>query len=146
MVRLADGRFLLLAEGSGKADSEAYLFDGDPALPATAAARLRYRPPPGYRMTDAAQLPDGRLLFLNRRARLFEGFKAKLTVGRLPQPGPDSTMTGVEVAAFEASAIQENFEALSVAREGDRTILWIASDDNYNGLQRTLLLKFAIVP
>jgi hypothetical protein len=31
-----------------------------------------------------------------------------------------------------------------VSREGGRTILWLASDDNYNKLQRTLLLKFAL--
>jgi hypothetical protein len=35
-------------------------------------------------------------------------------------------------------------EALSVDSENGRTILWIASDDNFNPLQRTLLLKFAL--
>jgi hypothetical protein len=35
-------------------------------------------------------------------------------------------------------------EALAVEREGGRTILWIASDDNFNPLQRTLLLKFGL--
>ena len=39
----------------------------------------------------------------------------------------------------------DNMEALSVTREGDRTIVWIASDDNFNPLlQRTLLMKFAL--
>jgi hypothetical protein len=33
-------------------------------------------------------------------------------------------------------------EALSVTRDGGRTILWMASDDNYNSVQRTLLLSF----
>jgi hypothetical protein len=35
-------------------------------------------------------------------------------------------------------------EALSVTRELGRTIVWIASDDNFSPLQRTLLLKFAL--
>ena len=56
----ADGRFLVFAEGEG-GDSEALLFAGDPAAPGTPALRLRYRPPEGYRITDAALLPDGRL-------------------------------------------------------------------------------------
>jgi hypothetical protein len=35
-------------------------------------------------------------------------------------------------------------EALSVTQEGSRTILWMASDNNYNNVQRTLLLKFLL--
>jgi hypothetical protein len=35
-------------------------------------------------------------------------------------------------------------EALAVERDGARTIIWIASDDNFNPMQRTLLMKFAL--
>jgi hypothetical protein len=146
MVRLADGHFLLFAEGSG-GDSEAVLFDRDPAEPQARASRLAYRPPAGFRITDAALLPDGRLLFLNRRARIFEGFNAVLTIGKLPPLRPGALLTGdEEIAAFKSPAVRENFEALSVTSEDGRTILWLASDDNYNGLQRTLLLKLALEP
>jgi hypothetical protein len=48
------------------------------------------------------------------------------------------------VAAFEGAVTRDNLEALSVTQEGGRTILWLASDDNYNPLQRTLLMKFAL--
>jgi hypothetical protein len=143
MVRLADGRFLVFDEGSG-GDSEALLFAGDPAVAGTPALRLRYRPPAGYSITDAALLPDGRLALLHRRVRLFEGFTAKLSVARLPAPAEGAIIAGEEVAAFEGPVTRDNFEGLSAAREGGRTILWIASDDNYNKLQRTLLMKFAL--
>ena len=143
MVRLADGRFLIFSEGKG-GDSEAVLFAGDPSVAGTEALRLRYRPPPGYRITDAALLPDGRLALLHRRVALFEGFTARLTLARLPALTPGAVIGGDEAAAFEGSVTRDNFEALSVAREGGRTILWLASDDNYNKLQRTLLLKFAL--
>jgi len=142
MVRLADGRFLVFAEGGG-GDSEALLFAGDPAVTGTPVSRLRYRPPEGYRITDAALLPDGRLLLLNRSVGLFAGFTAKLTLAALPQPG--AVITGRELAAFEGAVTRDNLEALSVTSEGGRTILWLASDDNYNPLQRTLLMKFALV-
>ena len=46
---------------------------------------------------------------------------------------------------LRAPAAIDNMEALSVTRERGRTILWIASDDNFSPLQRTLLLKFALV-
>jgi hypothetical protein len=35
-------------------------------------------------------------------------------------------------------------EALSVTVENGRTIVWMASDDNFGPLQKTLLLKFAL--
>jgi hypothetical protein len=71
MLRLPDGRFLVFSEGRGfrAGATELLLFAGDPAVQGTRAARLGYRPPRGYRITDAARLPDGRLLFLNRRFR-----------------------------------------------------------------------------
>jgi hypothetical protein len=145
MIRLADGRFLVFDEGSGSGDSEALLFAGDPAMAGTPVLRLRHRPPAGYRITDAALLPDGRLAFLHRRVGLFEGFTAKLSFARLPNPVEGALIAGDEAAAFEGRVTRDNFEALSVSREGGRTILWIASDDNYNALlQRTLLLKFAL--
>lgn len=143
MVRLADGRFLVFSEGKG-GDSEALLFAGDPSVPGTPALRLRYRPPAGFRITDAALLTDGRLALLHRRVGLFEGFTARVTVARLPALVDGAVIEGVEAAAFEGAITRDNFEALSVSREGGRTILWLASDDNYNKLQRTLLLKFAL--
>lgn len=143
MVRFPDGRFLVFAEGNG-GDSEVALFAGDPAVAGTPSLRLRYRPPHGYRVTDAALLPDGRLILLNRRVGLFAGFTARLAVAALPRLAEGALIAGEEVAAFEGEVTRDNLEALSVTREDARTILWIASDDNYNPLQRTLLMKFAL--
>ncbi len=144
MVRLRDGRFLVFAEGEG-GDSEAVLFSGDPAQAGTPALRLRYRPPRGYRLTDAGVLLDGRLVLLNRTVGLFAGFTARLTIAALPPLSDRALIEGQEIAAFEGRLTRDNFEALSVTQEGGRTILWIASDDNYNSIQRTLLMKFALL-
>lgn len=143
MVRLKDGRFLVFAEGEG-GDSEALLFSGDPSQAGARALRLRYRPPRGYRLTDAGVLPDGRLVLLNRTVGLFAGFTARLTIAALPPLADRALIEGREIAAFEGRVTRDNFEALSVTREAGRTILWIASDDNYNPIQRTLLMKFAL--
>jgi hypothetical protein len=140
MVRLADGRFLIFSEGRGRG-GPALLFDGDPSFPGTRARALRYRPPAGYRATDAAVLPDGRLLVLNRRVAVLEGLTAKLVLLRA---GAGVLSAAGEVADLRPPLTVDNMEALSVTREGDRTIVWIASDDNYNPLQRTLLLKFTL--
>jgi hypothetical protein len=143
MVRLPDGRFLLVAEGEGRV-SDALLFLGDPAVEGTRAVPMRYKPPAGFRATDAAMLPDGRILFLNRRLSWLGGFPAILTVAHLPEPRRNRTIEGEEVARLRSPFPVDNMEALSVTREEGRTIVWMASDDNYNPLQRTLILKFAL--
>lgn len=147
IARLPDGRFLIMGEGLRDSDgsSPALVFEGDPALGHGGATEFRYRPPPGYRVTDAAALPDGRLLLLNRRFTILGGFTVKLTLLRLPpRIRAGLVVAGTELADFTPPVTSDNFEALSVARENGRTILWIASDDNYFPLQRTLLLRFAL--
>ena len=146
MIRLRDGGFLLLREGGMREDgtTEAILFESDPTLDSTGAARLRYRPPAGYRITDAAELPDGGLLFLNRRVGIPEGFSAKLTLAARPAIAAGALLQGVEIAHFAPPVTTDNYEALSIGREGGRTIVWIASDDNFIELERTLLMKFAL--
>jgi hypothetical protein len=144
MVRLPDGRFLVFAEGNGRG-GPALLFAGDPAVEGTPVFEMRFQPPEGYRTTDAAMLPDGRILVLNRRFRVLEGVSAKLTIlqGRL---APGAVLHAREVADFHRPVTVDNMEGLSVTQEGGRTIVWLTSDDNYSPLQRTLLMKFALEP
>lgn len=146
MVRLSDGRFIVFAEGPRDEDgtTPALLFDGEPST-ASKPAALRYRPPPGYRITDAAALPDGRLILLNRRWALLEGFSAVLAIAGTDRLEAGALIEGRELAALRSPITVDNMEALSTTREGGRTILWVASDDNFNPLlQQTLLLKFAL--
>jgi hypothetical protein len=145
MIRLPDGRFLVFAEGRDNDDpfSPVLLFEGDPARPATRSSALRYRRPAGFRVTDAALLPDGRLLILHRRFRLTEGFSASLAVAELSGLGPGATMIGRQIATLRPPQTVENLEALSVTREGGRTIVRLASDDNFMPILRTVLLEFA---
>jgi hypothetical protein len=147
MARLPNGDFLVFAEGPEAADGStpALLFRGDPADARTAAEPLRYRPPPGYRPTDAAALADGRVIVLNRRFRALGGFSAIVSVTRLPRTHGPGPMESAEIAVFAGSIMRDNYEALSVTCEGGRTIVWIASDDNYTPvLQWTLVMKFAL--
>ncbi|WP_158703085.1 esterase-like activity of phytase family protein [Allosphingosinicella vermicomposti] len=145
MARLPGGRFLILEEAEVRDEKgvAAALFDGDPAGPATKARTLRYRPPAGYRPVDAAALADGRILILNRRFTLFGGFTAKLVAARI---AGNDVMIEEDLAYFAPPVTTDNYEALGVTHENGRQILWLASDDNFNPLQRTLILKFALEP
>jgi hypothetical protein len=145
LVALGDGRFIAIAEGMDEAEfSDAALFDGNPADPATASTSFRYRRLEGLRPTDAALLGPGRLLVLNRSITLFGGMVAKLAIVDLADARSGGTVSPRTIATFRSPVEVDNMEALSVNREQGRTIVRIASDDNFLPLQRTLLLEFEL--
>jgi len=145
LVRFGDGRFLAISEmGMGAAGAhDVLLWQGDPVDPATPPpAHLGYRPPTGYRPTDALWLGGDKLLVLNRRLTLADGFTARLSLVTLPRLEAGVILTGRVVATFAPPGLTDNFEALALSRENGKPVLWVASDDNLFFLQRTLLLKF----
>jgi hypothetical protein len=146
MTRLADGRFLLIAEDAedGSRLSPAALFDRDPTDPNAVATTFSYQAPTGFKPTDIAELPDGRILVLNRRFALTSLFSAEITL--LPPVGrnPNRTLSGPTIARFQTPVVADNFEGLSITEENGKTIIWLLSDDNFMRWQRTLLLKFAL--
>ncbi len=139
MVRLPDGRFLVFQEETQRA--ELLLFDRDPLEPEATALRMYYRPPTGFRPVDAALLPDGRLLVLNRRFSLPFDFEAQLTIVDLRAMRKDAVISGPVIARFEGDRLGENFEAVSVDDDGSELVIWLATDSNFISLQRTLLLR-----
>ncbi|NML88189.1 MULTISPECIES: esterase-like activity of phytase family protein [unclassified Sphingobium] len=148
LARLPDGRFLVLAEMGMTADGshDTLLFAGDPAEATTAAPmHLRYVPPRGYRPTDAIALDDRHILVLNRRLTLQELFTATLAIVELPErPRPGDRLKARALARLAPPLLADNFEGLAVTQEGGRRVIWIASDDNHEFFQRTLLLKFTL--
>ena len=117
---------------------------GDPAVAGTPTMSLRYRRPPGYRPTDAALLPAGRILILNRRFAWLR-FSVKLLVADVRGVPAGGIIEGQEVAVLEAPLVIDNMEGLSVTQENGRTIVWIVSDDDFMRMfRRTLLLKFEL--
>lgn len=147
MVRLADGRFLVFAETKTCKDGShfALLFPGDP-VDHPDAARFCYRGPPGgFAPTDAAQLPDGRVLILHRRFSPAAGFSAALTVIDPKAIVPDGApVVGRLLAKIAPPLTVDNMEALAIEPTPAGPVVWIASDDNYFFLERTLLLAFAL--
>lgn len=147
MARLRSGRFIVLSEG-GKGPpgaNEALLFDRDPTDPAAKATRFYYRPPSGFRVTDAVELPDGRVLVLHRRLGIWPLFTAKLSILDPARIERDGLVTGEEIATLAPPLAVDNMEALAITRENGRTIVWLASDDNFGTpMQKSLLLKFAL--
>lgn len=146
LVRLRDGRFLVFAEDrNGVRGSPALRFDRDPTDPAARVERFSFVAPAGYEATDAAELPDGRVLVLTRKLRRFPPqFTAKLTVIEGAAIRSGARLVGREVATLAPPVLHDNFEGVAVMQEGGATIVWLASDDNTSWWQRTLLLKFRL--
>jgi len=109
-------------------------------------AEIHLTNPGDYDVTDAAGLPDGGLLVLERRFRWSEGVKSRLRLIRRDELKPGERIEGEML--FDATMSQEidNMEGLAVhAGAGGEIIVTMISDDNFNHLlQRTLLLQFAI--
>lgn len=147
MVRLADGRFVVIAEQPrpwGSRVREGLIFPGDPAVKGTMPERFRYRPPPGFSPTDAAQLPDGDLVVLNRSFHYPLRFSAKLVRVRYADLRAGGVARGREIATLAPPLVTENCEGLAITREGGRTMLWIVTDNDAAWYRPTLLLKFAL--
>lgn len=152
MARLADGRFLLLREGYDSwFDSrrhDAIVFEGDP----TKAAKSWHfvaDGPAGFRPTDMAQLPDGRLLVLMRHIAwpMPPRFAGRLAIADPADIRPGKVWKIHEVARIASSLPVDNFEGLAVVPSGGgKLTVWLISDDNGSPLQRTILWKLSVDP
>lgn len=100
--------------------------------------------PEGFEVTDAASLPNGDLLVLERRFRWLEGVRMRLRRIESRFVRPDAETAGDTLITADMRAEIDNMEGLAVhhAAKGGFVVTLI-SDDNFNRvLQRTLLLQF----
>ena len=51
-----------------------------------------------------------------------------------------------DIAWLAAPLTIDNMEGLAIRKEEGRTFIYLVSDDNFSPLQRTLLLKFELLP
>ena len=141
LTPLPDGRVLLLAESLKRTgSSRAGWLVGDGGF-----EPLGYRTERDFKPTDAAVLPNGDMLVLSRYFKLLGGFKARLE--RIPAGAIEggAMLKGELLARFAPPLTVDNFEGVAVVRDADSaTLVYILSDDNFNFLQRTLLLLFSL--
>lgn len=140
LTRLADGRLLAFAEGL-EAGPDAYagwILGGDDAQALTWARTA------DYRTTDMALLPDGDVLVLERRYTPATGPGMRLLRLKGSDIVPGARLTGTVLAELPARLSIDNMECLSVRVVDGRTRVYVLSDDNFNPLQRTLLLVFEL--
>ena len=133
MTRLADGRTVIAGEVYARwLDRTLHpglIFPGEPR-PYETPARFTLQMPAGYRPSELAQMPDGRLLVLGRNFS-FAGFRSVIGLFAPADVRPGATITPRVIARISDPRIRENYEGMTVTREADGSqAIWLISDSN----------------
>lgn len=143
MVRLADGRFIILAETSSYSSRIGLLFASDPIYNPE-PEQFRFMPPDGYSPVDGTPLPDGRVMILVRK--VIWGLPPRFATGLViadPSAIKEGGMwRGELIATIAGPDLDENFEGIAASETEDGSIdLYLIADDNISAFQDTLMLK-----
>jgi len=139
LAHIGGGSILLLTEKLPR---------GSGAYAGWLARKGRWRPinyarTGGFRPTDATVLPDGDIAVLERHYTPATGVSARIALLARDAIAPGRTVRGREILHLNPSMTVDNFEGIAARRgPNGRTLLYILSDDNFNPLQRTLLMMF----
>ena len=99
----------------------------------------------GYDISDAALLPTGDLLILERQYSLERGVAMRIRQIRQDDIKPGAVVDGTVIMEADGNHEIDNMEALSVHTSGSgEIILTLLSDNNFSSLQRTVFLQFAL--
>ena len=140
LALLNDGRLFAISEGPT-------------GLPTTLAwasglknwSTMTYALKGGFRPTGAATLAKGDVLVLERRFTLRDGVAGRIRRINSTDIVPGEHLNPDLVAEFRDPVAVDNFEGIAV-RQGPRgeTLIYIVSDNNFNPLQRTILMMFEL--
>jgi hypothetical protein len=98
-----------------------------------------------YDISDAAMLPNGDILILERKFSLQSGVSMRIRRIRLTDIKPGALVDGPAIIEADKRHELDNMEALSVNRlRSGEILLTLMSDDNQSPAQRTLLLQFVL--
>jgi hypothetical protein len=100
----------------------------------------------GFVVTDLATLPDGDVLALERRYTMRIGVAARIRRIEARAIAPGAELAGELIAEFRPPLTLDNMEGIFARRDATsgKTLIYMISDDNFNPLQRTLLLLFEL--
>jgi len=96
--------------------------------------------------TDMALADDGMVYLLERRFDLLRGVAMRIRRFPLAEIVPGASIKGEVLIEANRLASIDNMEALAIHRNpAGEMILTLMSDDNFSALQRTILLRFAVM-
>ena len=138
---LPDGSLLAISEKTF--DEDGHIIGARLTAEDATPVRLKQHLP--YALTDIDVLPGGDLITLERHYSALAG--VSMMMRRIPAEAleKEAPLDGEVLMEANHTRSIDNMEGLSVRQDSDgRTLLYVVSDDNFNALQRTLLLVFAL--
>jgi hypothetical protein len=100
----------------------------------------------GFDITDIAFLETGEALLLERRFNLRQGVGCRIRRLAADAIRPGATVDGPVIFEADRSYAIDNMEGIAIHRDPatGECVVTLVSDDNFNPIQRTLLLEFAL--
>ncbi|MCG8691432.1 MAG: esterase-like activity of phytase family protein [Minwuiales bacterium] len=139
---LSDGRLLAMTEDfrDQNGDLKGWLMHLGGSVPIALRASGNYKP------TDFAVLPNGDLLMVERHFNHVGGLAIRVSRIDAADIKPDGLLVSEEIAVLKPPMNIDNFEGIAaVPAPGGGTWVYLLSDDNFNAVQRTLLMKFLLI-
>jgi hypothetical protein len=146
LMTLPDGRIIAISEEYRRKPGSVAGWIGEPSAEGHYVWRtFDYATIPDFHPTAIRLLPDGSFATIERAFSYLRGLRVR--VMRFPGAAlvPGALVQPEELARLASPYAVDNLEGLA-ATTGERgeTILWLISDDNFNPLQRNLLLQFEL--
>lgn len=148
LARAPDGALWALAEAAGPSGRQQGWRLRSGAKQGFGFARIG-----AFDTTGADFGPDGALYVLERSFSLFSGVGMRIrrfspeAVAAVERGASADLGDGEVLLALDTRAPIDNMEGLAVERRGDGVLVLTAiSDDNFNAIQRTVLLQFVVEP
>ncbi|MCR9242824.1 MAG: esterase-like activity of phytase family protein [Rhodobiaceae bacterium] len=141
IASLPDGSLLAISEKTF--DEDGHIIGARLTTEGATPVRLKQHLP--YALTDIDVLPNGDLITLERHYSALAG--VSMMMRRIPAVAleGDKPLDGEVLVEANHTRSIDNMEGLSIRQDSEgRTLLYLVSDDNFNTVQRTLLLVFAL--
>jgi len=146
LTALSDGRVIAISEEYSVRPGTVMGWIGQPTQGGRYAWRtFDYATTPAFSPTAITQLPDGSFATIERAFDFVHGVRCRVMRFEASQLKAGATVRAEELARLALPYAVDNLEGLA-ATKGARgeTLLWLISDDNFNPLQRNILLLFEL--
>jgi hypothetical protein len=146
MTATADGTVIAISEEYSVTPGELVGWIGKPAADGRYGWQtFRYAKIPDFNPTAIRPLPDGGFVVLERAFDMARGVRIRVLQVDATAIQASALVTPRELARLASPLAVDNLEGVAATR-GPRgeTLLWLISDDNFNALQRNLLLLFEL--
>lgn len=135
------GAILMIGEEAGDAGHPMFLLRGQGGIEARTLPKTER-----HEVTGADLGPDGRLYLVLRDYSVLSGVSIRIHRYDLDGDGWPVVASRAVLGAFESESGIDNMEGIALWRDGaGRTRLTLISDDNFNAVQRTLLMDFEVL-